>query len=53
MTQEELAAAAEVSRVTLSRLENGVILHPWGETLFRVATALGVRVETLLEEEKS
>jgi transcriptional regulator with XRE-family HTH domain len=48
-TQKELAAAAEVSNLTIVRLENEEVApHP--KTLKKVANALGVRVPDLYEE---
>jgi len=47
LRQEELADRAEVSRATLSRLENDEIRHPWISTVLRLAGVLGRTVEEL------
>lgn len=47
LTQEELAAKAEVSPVTVVRLEAGQIERPRNGTLQKIAGALGVEVEEL------
>lgn len=46
LTQEAVATAAGLARVTVSRLENGA-LQPTYETLTRVLAAMGRRVEDL------
>lgn len=50
MTQEQLAAATGVHRVTIARIETGVA-SPNAETLKRLADALGVRMDDLMTEE--
>ena len=52
LTQEELARAADVGRVTLVRLENGE-QTPRVKTLAAIAEALGKRVSDLLVEPDS
>ncbi|MHB1000492.1 MAG: helix-turn-helix domain-containing protein [Armatimonadota bacterium] len=47
-SQEDVATAAQISPVTLSRLENDEIRHPWASTVHRLAKALGIGVEDLL-----
>ena len=49
LTQEELAQAANIGRVTLVRLENGE-QTPRGKTLAAIAEALGKRVSDVLVE---
>ena len=49
MTQEALARAAEIGRVTLVRLENGE-QSPRFKTLKSVADALGLEAPDLLVE---
>ena len=52
LTQEQLARAANIGRVTLVRLENGE-QTPRGKTLTAIAEALGKRVSDLLVEPES
>ena len=52
LTQEELARAANIGRVTLVRLENGE-QTPRVKTLTAIAEALGKRVSDLLVEPES
>ena len=49
LTQEAVARAAGLARVTVSRLENGA-LQPTYETLTRVLAAMGRRVEDLASD---
>ena len=49
LTQEELASAADIERVTLVRLEKGD-QTPRYKTLDAIAKALGIRVSELLSE---
>ena len=49
LTQEELARAADIGRITLVRLENGE-QTPRAKTLAAIADALGKRVSDLLVE---
>lgn len=44
MTQEELAKKSEVSRTTISELENGKVEVITNITLEKIATALGKKV---------
>jgi mRNA interferase RelE/StbE len=48
MTQEELAKASGVHRVTIARIETGEV-SPMAETLKRLADALGVLVDDLMK----
>ena len=48
-TQEQLAAASGVHRVTIARIENGKA-SPNVETLERLARALGVLVDDLIDK---
>lgn len=50
MTQEQLAAATGVHRVTIARIETGDV-SPKAETLKRLADALGVLVDDLIDKE--
>ena len=50
MTQEQLAAATGVHRVTIARIETGDV-SPKAETLKRIADALGVLVDDLMTQE--
>src|SRR5439155_26743233 len=47
LTQEELAAAANISRASITQFENGQQRLPL-ETLYLVASALGVGIDQLL-----
>jgi transcriptional regulator with XRE-family HTH domain len=49
-TQEQLAEATGVHRVTIARIETGEV-SPKVETLKRLADALGVLVDDLIEKE--
>ena len=49
MTQVELAAKAQVTRLYLSQLETGLRTNPSLLVLQRLAKALGAEVEELLE----
>jgi transcriptional regulator with XRE-family HTH domain len=49
LTQNDLAKLAGISYVTLSRLENGAIATPTPTTLRKLATALGIEPELLIE----
>jgi transcriptional regulator with XRE-family HTH domain len=51
MTQEALAKATELRQGHISRIENGEIKDVQGETLRRLARALGVTTDYLLELE--
>ena len=48
-TQEHLAEASGVHRVTIARIETGEV-SPTAETLKRLADALGVFVDDLMSE---
>lgn len=47
ITQEELAAKSNVSRGTISALENGTERTTTTKTLLRIANALGTTVDRL------
>ena len=49
MTQEQLAEATGVHRVTIARIETGDV-SPKAETLKRLADALGVLVDDLMTQ---
>jgi transcriptional regulator with XRE-family HTH domain len=49
MTQEQLAAVSGVHRVSIARIETGKI-SPKAETLMRLAQALGVTVDDLIDK---
>lgn len=51
MTQEDLATASGVSRVTISGLENGTERATTTKTLVKIARALGVSVDQIFFEE--
>jgi transcriptional regulator with XRE-family HTH domain len=47
MTQEALAAASGVGRVTIALIESGATKNASGTTLFKIATALGTTIDSL------
>lgn len=47
MTQEDLAEASGVSRLTISKLETGKLTNARSKTMFAVAKALGVTIDDL------
>lgn len=47
MTQEDLAEASGVSRLTISKLETGKLINARSKTMFAVAKALGVTLDDL------
>lgn len=47
MTQEELSAASGVSRVTIALIEAGTTKNASGQTLLKIATALGTTIDSL------
>lgn len=49
MTTEELSKKSEVSQVTIARMKAGT-QEPRPQTLGKIARALGVKVEDLLED---
>lgn len=51
LTQEELANKSGVSRNLIARLESGGLKNTTTDTLFKIANALSVKVETLFFEE--
>ena len=51
MTQEELAKKSEVSRTTISELENGKVEVITNITLEKIATALGKKVPDIFFKE--
>lgn len=48
MTQEKLAEVAEIDRVALANIETGR-RHPTVTTVFKIATALRVKVEDVFK----
>ena len=53
LTQQELADQAEVSKMTIIRIEKGKVTNVQLKTLRAIAKVLGVAVETLLEESEA
>lgn len=51
MTQEQLSAAAGVSRGTISALENGTVRATTTKTLLKIAEALGTTVDQIFFKE--
>lgn len=47
MTQEELSRRSNVSRATISALENGTLPVTTTETLIKIASALGRKVSDI------
>ena len=50
ITQEELAKKADIPYATLVKIENGRVTNPTIQTLFKIANALGVGVEDLINQ---
>lgn len=50
LTQEELADMSGVGRVTISRLETGELKETTAGTLSKLARALNVTIDKLVEE---
>lgn len=50
LTQEALARKADISYNTITKLESGRITDPRMETLKKLASALDVSIDTLVEE---
>lgn len=50
ITQEELAKKADITYATLVKIENGRVTNPTIQTLFKIANALGVGVEDLINQ---
>lgn len=53
LTMEELAARTESSKSYIWDLENRPVVRPSADKIKRIADALGVTVEFLIDEEKS
>ena len=51
MTQESLSEKSEVSVGHISRIENGDVKKPSVFTISKITNALGVKVDTLLNDE--
>ena len=51
MTQEELAKAAGVNRVTIAKIEAGVV-DPYPSTVRKLAVALGMEPRELMRPEQ-
>lgn len=49
MTQQQLGAAAGYDRTYINKIERGGIVYPTEETIERLAAALGVTADALLE----
>jgi transcriptional regulator with XRE-family HTH domain len=47
LTQPELAALSGISRSTIARIEGGGVLRPSGDTLDRLARAMGRDISAL------
>lgn len=48
LTQQELAARANVSQAAIAQLEKGVRTRPYPSTLSKLSTALGIEISDLL-----
>lgn len=51
MTQEELASKANISYITLVKIEQGKVVNPTVKTIYKIAKALNIKIEALLENE--
>ena len=49
LTQDELARKSDVKYTTLSKIESGVVTKPTVYIMDKIAKALGVAIEDLLE----
>jgi len=49
LTQDDLAKKADIKYTTLTKVESGVVNKPSVQTMAKVAKALGVNIEDLLE----
>lgn len=52
MNQKQLADASQITQATISRIESGQVRQLKSEALKRLATALGVTVDYLIEKTK-
>ncbi|WP_034639297.1 helix-turn-helix domain-containing protein [Desulfofalx alkaliphila] len=50
-SQQHLEEVSKVTQSSISRIEKGILNNPGIETLRKIATALGVTISELLEEE--
>jgi len=53
LTQEELAQKAEISYITLVKIEQGKVENPTMKTLQKIAKALAVSLDELVKNVKS
>lgn len=53
LTQSELAEMSDVSRNTISSLENGTNINVTYQTMIKIATALEEKVTTIFFDEKA
>lgn len=53
LTQEELAMKAVIPYATLIKIENGHVDNPTIQTLIKIANALNVGVQDLIEQTKN
>jgi len=52
MNQKQVAEASEITQATISRIESGQVKELKSEALKRLASALGVTVDYLIEKSK-
>ncbi len=50
MTQVELSEASGVAQTTISEIERGAIVDPGIETVKKLAKALNIKIEKLIED---
>lgn len=49
LTQDDLAKKADIKYTTLMKVESGTVNKPSGQTMDKIARALGVSIEELLK----
>jgi len=49
LTQDDLSKKADIKYTTLTKVESGVVNKPSVQTMAKIAKALGVNIEDLLE----
>jgi len=52
LTQDKLARLADIPYTTLTKVETGVIKHPSVQVVAKIAKALGISLDKLIESDK-
>ncbi|MFH1543241.1 MAG: helix-turn-helix transcriptional regulator [Patescibacteria group bacterium] len=50
LTQEELARKANIPYATLMKIENGQVKNPTIKTIYKIAKALNISLDELIDE---